>query len=400
MLAAQGSTLGQYYKNISDEVVQRTWDNDIGTRTCYLYPYWLDNEPDLREGMSRFDESNKYKVDLRVVIKSYKSIAKDDGEIHLVFPPDIWNSCELPEWWSDNMHVDYNGFGIDYPISLYADVPNDRGIYERWLIVYREYGNQFVKNGALKCNTRLQWVTDTANKRYIREMWCVQRTQNSYNSGIYQYQKMLVLENQSKLYLPYNDISNELYYNQRLALSLPAQKPLVWDVSKIENTVPRGVLNVTLYQDEWNANSDVWWKPDDEGNPLPGQYTYLCDYYQSPAVPVVEPTSDVETGDTLSLTCGSEQIYIGRSKVITATCLDENGADVTGDYSNFEWTYEIDGEDAASVVSETALSTANKIRITFTGDELYAFKPLTIGCVASKGDGSSTVTSINLGILA
>ena len=400
-----GSTIGEELKRMSDFAVDSTWGNDIGDQVAYLYNYATDNEPLLRRGMTQYQkpECQKHPVNIRFLITAYKSAAKDDAEAHIIFKPNDWNTGRvIPDWWKDKQigGVDYQSLDIDFPIGCYIDIKNDKGIYERWLIVYTDHANQFKKFGIMRCNHLLQWVTNSRTDRYIRQAWCVERTQNSYNSGVYQYNKFQVLENQGKIYLPYNNITNELYYNQRLIVSLPTVTPLTWLVSKVENTLPKGINYITLYQDEFNSDTDVAWGPDDAGNPLPGQWCMLADYHKRPVAPKEEPDVPPVSDNTAKITCGTTQIYIGRSKTLTVNCYDGSGNDVTSSYSSFAWSYSIDNEDASTIIAETTLTDSNKIKITFNGNEDYAFKTLKVTCTATGSNNASAVATLDIGILA
>lgn len=410
MVFGEGGTIGRQLKAMSDFVVDETWNNDVGDQTGYLYNYDTDNEPLLRTGFTKQtdEDSLKHPVRIRSIIKSYRSIAKDDPELHVLFKPSDWNrESVVPRWWKDKSvsGVDYIGLDIPFPVGCYIDIADDKGIYEKWLVVYDESANQLPKFGILKCNHLFQWVSEVNGKRFIREVWGVVRSQNSYNSGVYTYDKFTVEESQSKAFLPYNSITAELFYNKRIFLSLPLEKPLTWDITKVETMNPKGVLAITLYQSEYNSETDGIWMPEDPSNPLPGQYTMLADYYKKPTAPVVEPTKptpqpDPEpSSDSLVISCGSPRIYINRSKTLTANCVDVDGIDVTSKYTSFTWSYTIDGLDASSVIDQSSVSGSNKVKIIFTGDESYAFNTVVATCVAT--DGVSEVTSsISIDILA
>lgn len=394
-------SIGEQLKQMSDDVIQDTFYNDIQTRRCYLYDIYHDNRPDSCFGIDGYDENDctKKAVDCKFIVKSYKSVANDDPEYHIQFMPEDWNSQScIPDWWSaEDSPIRYKELGIRFPIGLYIDIPDDRGVYNRWLIVYDEVGNQFPKMGVLRCNHRLQWVTDRKNTRFIREQWCVEKTQNSYNSGIYSYNKFTVEENQSKIWLPWNYISAELYYNQRIIVSMPIDEPLTWQISKIENTIPKGIQYVTLYQDKFNQHTDKIWYPMDSGNPFPGQYTMLADYAELPDVPVIEDDSHTPVNINMKLSCGSTQIYVGGSKVITALCMAE-GEDVSADIT-YTWTYEIDGVDASALIKQTASDKPNKVKITFVGDEDYGSKELIVKCVGTDSNGNTAEDNLRIGIM-
>lgn len=172
-------TIGQQIKQSSDFVMQQTFDNDIATRQCYIYDYNHDDNPDKQTGYDPFLSETKIPVKLKFIIKEYKSASKDDPEYHIQFEPDVWNSMSCkPQWFVDG----YEKYGIQFPIGLYVDIPDDRGIYWKWLIFYSETANQFPKFGVMKCNYYFQWITDNGVNRYVRKMWGIERTQNSYTS--------------------------------------------------------------------------------------------------------------------------------------------------------------------------------------------------------------------------
>lgn len=178
-------TIGEHLKQMSDDVMQDTFYNDIQTRTCYLYDIYHDNRPNSCNGIDGYSDEDctKKPVDCKFIVKSYKSVANDDPEYHIEFMPEDWNSQScIPDWYNaEDSIINYKELGVRFPIGLYIDIPDDRGVYNRWLIVYDEISNQFPKVGVLRCNQKLQWVTNRRDTRYIREQWCVEKTQNSSN---------------------------------------------------------------------------------------------------------------------------------------------------------------------------------------------------------------------------
>ena len=171
---------GQQLKVMSDEIMQQTFDTDIGTKQCYIYDYLHDDQSD--EGLGGYDPAlskTKFPVKLKFIVKSYKSMAKDDPEYHIMFEPDVWNSMSCkPDWFIN----EYQRLGIEFPIGLYCDIPDDRGVYQKWIVTYKEEANQFPKFGIIKCNYLFTWVKDDGVNRYKRKMWGTERTQNSYTS--------------------------------------------------------------------------------------------------------------------------------------------------------------------------------------------------------------------------
>lgn len=172
-------TIGQQLKIMSDEVMQETFDNDIQTKQCYIYDYHHDDQSEKRNSYDPSLSRTKIPVKLKFIVKSYKTIAKDEPDYHIMFEPDTWNSMSCKPNWFEK---DYERLGIEFPIGMYVDIPDDRGVYHKWLIVYNEVANQFPKFGVLKCNYLFQWIENDGVYRHKRKVWGVDRTQNSYTS--------------------------------------------------------------------------------------------------------------------------------------------------------------------------------------------------------------------------
>lgn len=384
-LHASVGTHGQQLKAMADDIMQQTWDNDIQSKQCYIYDYYHDDQFD--EGLYGYDPSlskTKIPVKLKFIVKAYKSAAKDDPEYHIQFEPKVWNSMSCkPQWFVDG----YEKLGIRFPVGLFCDIPNDRGVYQKWLIFYDEDANQFPKFGVMKCNYLFTWIKDDGIHRYKRKMWGVERTQNSYTSGTWQGDKMNVLDEQGKFWLPWNKITSEVKHDMRFFISMLQEEPYVYKVSKIKNTAPKGVVTVTIEQDRFNADSDYV-------NLETGEM--YANYYSSTIVPEEqiipnteenEPDVEVNT-DILSIEAKTYSVRInGGSKVVYAKILDKDGNDVTNNYDSslLEWNFSFKDnefvEDGLVVVDETySLKDGNqyKCKFKFKGDEAYLNERITV----------------------
>lgn len=109
-------THGQQLKAMADDVMQQTFDTDIGTKQCYIYDYYHDDQFD--EGLYGYNpvlSKTKIPVKLKFIVKAYKSAAKDDPEYHILFEPEVWNSMSCkPQWFIDG----YEKLGIRFPVGL------------------------------------------------------------------------------------------------------------------------------------------------------------------------------------------------------------------------------------------------------------------------------------------
>jgi hypothetical protein len=389
-LHASVGTHGQQLKTMADDIMQQTWDNDIQSKQCYIYDYYHDDQFD--EGLYGYDPSlskTKIPVKLKFIVKAYKSAAKDDPEYHIQFEPDAWNSMSCkPQWFVDG----YQKLGVEFPVGLLCDIPDDKGVYQKWLIFYKEEANQFVKCGVMKCNYLFMWIKDDGIHRYKRKMWGVDRSQSSYTSGKWSGDKLTVLDNQDKFWLPWNPISAEIKHDQRLFISMLQDEPYVYMISKINNTSPKGVIECTVVQASFNKNSDF--VDNDPKSPTYGEM--YADYYSSAIIPeeqvipnTEENLPDIEVNtDILSIEAKTYSIRInGGSKVVYAKILDKDGNDVTNNYDSslLEWSFSLKDdefvEDGLIVIDEAySFKDGNqyKCKFKFKGDEVYLNERITV----------------------
>lgn len=392
-LYANVGSHGQQLKVMADDVMQQTWENDISTRQCYIYDYYNDDQFD--EGLSGYNPAlskTKIEVSLKFIVKAYKTVSKDDPEYHIMFEPDVWNSMSCkPQWFVDG----YEKYGIRFPVGLYVDIPDDRGVYQKWLIVYDEVANQFPKFGVLKCNYLFTWIKDNGIHRYKRKMWGVEKTQSSYTSGTWSGDKTTVFDEQGKFWLPWNTLTSEIKHDMRFFISMLQEEPYVYKTSKIKNTSPKGIVAVTIEQDRFDSNKDYV-------NLETGEM--YADYYSSAVIPeeeVKEPIVDkTETPkDIISIEAVSYNVRVGGSKVVYVTILDSNGNDVTNTYdgSQLEWSFEIKDneftEDNLIEIDDTYRykdGNQYKCKFKFNGDEDYINQRISafvkIGNLAASAD--------------
>lgn len=95
-------------------------------------------------------------------------------------------------------------------------------------------------------------------------------------------------------------------------------RPLVYEISKIEDTFPCGATKFTLKQDHYNPATD---------NPELG----VCDYYESPAV----PEENMEEKFSLKYSGTKPILRVGGSSRIISI-------DSEFDISNITWSYLFD----------------------------------------------------------
>lgn len=383
-LTNNSKDVGEWHKNNSDFTMEYTWDNDIQSKICYIYDYAHDDQPEKNKYIT-YDNTSKMKIDAKFIITSYGSIDKDQVAYHLMFKPS--EKIDFTE--NDEMYyyeTDYRKkFDMTYPVGLYIDIPDEKGIYNKWLIVDYEEGNQFTKYVILPCDHRLEWIDIEKNKRVKRRMWCCTRSANSYTSGLWVDRYFSLPDDINKLLLPLNNITKSFGYilsnneNQRVILSAKMDYPLTWKVSKIENTKPVGIVKATLKEAVFNPSTDYIEK-DEEGN-IVGMW---ADYFASQFEPILpeENNDDHEQKDYIHCHISATQYSIkngGSYRTITSKYLDENENDVSYIYTNRDKTYyfEIDDIDVSDKIIYVVQEDKNKIKIKVNNND-YIGKVLTI----------------------
>ena len=367
---------------------------DIQSKVCYIYDYFHDDQPDKNVGMT-YENTTKTKIDVKFIVKTYQSIDKDQVEYYIQFRPSqkVWfeESDELYYFETDYRQK----YGVqDFPIGMMIDIPDDTGIYHKWLICSKEPANQFVKYLVLPCNYFLHWVENDGQNRYKRSMWVVLRNQNSYTIGQYTDRYFTRPDNQFKLWAGLNSITESFWYNSddtktmRLVVSAPTKNVLIWSVTKIENAQPIGLQKLTLYQTSWNEHTDGY-AYDEYGNYVP-----YANYYDSNIEPTDPDTPSPTPSNTYGkITASTSTIKVGGSyKTLTLKLYDADNneitdtaiADLTRD--DFVWTCSCDGIDLTNSDKVTWLSGSgiNQAKIKFADDRSYLNKILVIKCVVDS----------------
>lgn len=377
-------TVGEISKENSDFLMEQTFENDIQAKHCYIYDYFHDDQPEKNYHITH-ENTTKTPIDAKFIIKEYRSIDKDQVGYYLQFRPseplEFTDGDELYYFEKDYRNV----FMIEFPISAYVDIPDDRGVYRKWMVVDKEYANQFMKYLILPCDYHLTWVETDGKKRVKRKMWTVLRNQNSYTIGEYRDTYFAHPDNQTKIWMPLNKYTEKFWYNDdlnrtmRLVVSAPTEHPTVWKVTKIENTKPMGIQKLTLYQNFWDEHKDYIEK-DEEGHVI-GMY---ADYYDSTFEPIDERNPITTQSEyKASITASNYILKVGGSyKLLKVNITDDSNIDVTNTYSDatFEWKCFIGDEDITDVATWLEQKEFNNIKIKFPDDRTFLGQTLHVVC--------------------
>lgn len=381
-------TIGQIYKEDSDFLMEQTWDTDLSSKVCYIYDFYHDDQPRLAEGMT-YENTTKTRIDAKFIIKLYQSMDKDQVDYYIQFKPSqsvrFSEDNELYYFESDYKSI----YGNTFPIGLYLDIPDDKNVYHKWLICREEKANQFPKYLVLPCDYELCWVEVNNKDRIKRRMWSVLRMQSSYTIGQYTDRVFTRTDNQNKIWLPLNKLTEKFWYTNnedttmRIVVSAPTEHPLIWACTKIENIQPIGIQKLTIYQTVWSDNRDYVEK-DDNGKII-GMWASYFDSDISPTDP--NTPSPAPSSITAKISASTSTIKVGGSyKSLTVNLLNNSNEDITAEYSGakFIWACSVDGEDWTDKVTWRNGTEFNQMKVKFPNDDSVLGKTLSIKCTITK----------------
>lgn len=208
------------------------------------------------------------------------SILKDEVDYYLQFRPKTHFKLGTYVIVPDDTSPKTNTDDLEDPFDQdYADRT------QWWLIVGRTDANQFVRYSILKCNYDFKWVY---NGEVCHCYGCV-RNANSYTSGEYQNDMTLTLDNINSAWLPdtlftygknyeslgLDDIQS-IDLGMRFMISDNTIHPKTYEVSKVTELVPAGIIKLTMKQKPFDAKRDN----------IPLQ---ICDYYDENGDSLVNP---------------------------------------------------------------------------------------------------------------
>ena len=184
-------TIGQIYKEQSDWLMEETWNNDEQSKLCYIYDWKHDDSPNMNVGMT-YKNTTKTPIDAKILVSKYGSIDKDSPTLQCQFKPSqkeyFTEDDELfyMEEYRQKYHLD------DIFVGMYLDVPDKKMVYHRHLICMKDVEQNFQKYFILPCDYNLQFVVNKGNQRIKQHMWCVLKSQSSYNSGLFKMNTRIV----------------------------------------------------------------------------------------------------------------------------------------------------------------------------------------------------------------
>lgn len=198
--------------------------------------------------------------------------------------------------------------GIKYEVGTYVLVPDEsstelnltlaeleqpfsQSIERRsqwWIIVGRTETNSFIRYSILKCNWNFKWVYGGK----ICECYGCIRSANSYTSGVWRDEYTISPDNLTGAWIPdtyytYGDSISKLHlddtrsidYMQRFLLANNLLHPKVYQVTKVVDLTPPGLIKLSIKQDEFNDKRD-------------NLNLMVCDYYSDNGEPRMNDTGN------------------------------------------------------------------------------------------------------------
>ena len=383
-------TIGQQLKQMSDMAMEETWGNNIQSKVCYIYDYYHDDQPDKKDHMT-YERTTKTRIDAKFIVKSYQSIDKDQVDYYIQFKP------SQPVEFTKNDQLYYyeqdfrRKYGAEFPTGLYCDIPDEKGVYRKWMIILSEPANQFTKYLVLPINYNFMWIERNGKERIKRRMWAVLRSQNSYNSGLWTDLRFTTQENQDKVLLPLNSITDKIWYTDdqsktmRVLVSAFTDHPIAWKISKVENSQPLGIQRLTLYQTFFEQNHDYIEKDSD------GYIIGMWADYFSDGVTPTDPSAPALLPSVYSkISASTDSLKVGGSyKTLTLNIFKDSDDDITKEYSDatFTWSCSIGDEDWTDKVTWRPAA-YNQMKVKFPDDRSQLTKLITFKCTVTKDDVS------------
>lgn len=311
-MAYRGKNMSEILRMQSNMVIEQTWDRDPNFRQVYVVK--------VSSGLPEVTAKHKL-VDAKFNVKTYADIKSDEPSYLLQFR----HGAEKQN--------------PDIAIGSYVYMEDEDGEWKWWMIQYLDERPSFRQYQILECNYTFKWISDGK----IYSCLGIQRVQQSYNSGSWDGDRFGFVDNITSAIMPTNNDTITIGYNHRFMISDPRREiPLVWTVSKVEDSTPFGLTEFKFTQETYSPTLD-------------NKELMICNYYDSPIEPEVS-NIDEELKGTATITYSGTKptIKVGGSyKTFTPafssesvtvdkwTISDENG-DISGDTENY--TIEYDGD--------------------------------------------------------
>lgn len=308
-MAHRGANMSEMLRMQSNMVVEQTWDRDPNYRRVYVVK--------ASNGVPKVTEYHRL-VDVKFNVDTYQKLTSDEPAYLLQFR----HGAEKRN--------------PDIAIGSYVYMEDEDGEWKWWLIVALDERPQFRQYHILETNWTIKWVVNNE----IHTCLAVQRYQSSYSSGLQAGSRITGVDDMTAIWVPTNVNTQTIGYNQRFLISDVNRKPaLCYEVSKISDTSPVGLIKFSLVQTLFNENTD-------------NVDLMIADYWTSSVEPVeTDIAAELSGTAAIAYSGTAATVKVGGSyKTFTPAfsgegvavekwlISDENG-DITGDTENYSIEY-------------------------------------------------------------
>lgn len=383
--------IGQAHKVESDMVINSTWDNSLETRTAYFYDVAHDSDPFRLKDMQSDNVADKVPISIKYLENSSQTYAKDTVTYHIQFRPgEDFKDLPYDSYYKDHFE---NRWGAECPVGLYCDIPDNNGVYRRWLVVglANFYNAQFSTYEILPCNYTFSWVAQ--GKKF--NVAGVTRTQSSYTSGVWQANDFRTPDDTMKFLLPLTADTARLSYNHRMVVDTKVdvrrgQIPRVFQITKVDRLDSNGLCMYTIKQDLWNADTDYIEYTDTVNYDPASIRGMYCNYYSSTPIREKEEASTV----TITFFGPKPEVKVGGGYKKLAVSFSDSTEMKDG-----QWSFELDGKDAendilARTSEQNERLAPNEIQVKINDDASLIGKQLIAKYTTTSGETGSLVLSI------
>ena len=297
-MAAMGAHEGEARRKSSQKIMDASWMRDPATKLVYVK--WVNS------GLPVVDDYD-IPVYAKYNVKSYHNITGDEIAYLLQFRLEDMKQRS------------------DIKVGSYVQIRNEMDEPEWWLIVHYDDRTQFRQFSIVKCTWIYKWVSNVSGKRVIYQCLGAPRKQNSYNSGVWLDYTLQVVENQDVFWVPTNSDTQTLLYDTRIMKSdVGRYPPIVYKISKIEDTAVQGITKFTMTQEQFDSARD-------------NVELMICNYYEHTVQPEIAEMEEIPAFNNLEITYSGKPAVRaggGYKKFTLKARVNDKLIDVTSDV---EW---------------------------------------------------------------
>lgn len=213
-------------------------------------------------------------------------------------------------------------------------------------------------------------------------------------SGVWTDYRVTSIEDQQKFVVGLNQISEKLYYDQRLLIDSVGLsrgvEPRAWKISKVNRIQANGTVMVTLAQDQFDEHKD-YIEYDDNGRAV----AMFADYYTDGITPTSSDPVPTITKYVKMSYKGVQNFQLkvgGSNRTFLVQYYDEHDNPI--DYDSGVWSVTIDGKNADKLISITPVKDG-EVKIKVIGDDSLIGKECIIIFKSMTGPKDSITMNIS-----